>query len=115
VKAGAEKDAIDNDPGTFWVAPPSHGTLEVGFAKPVTFDRAVTMERLNDGQHVEEYAIEAWVGGAWKPLVHAHAIGHKKIDVFPACTAQRVRLRLISTTGTAAIREFQLFNGTVAR
>lgn len=112
VKAGAEKDAIDNDPGTFWVAPPSHGTLEVGFAKPVTFDRAVTMERLNDGQHVEEYAIEAWVGGAWKPLVHAHAIGHKKIDIFPACTAQRVRLRLISTTGAAAIREFQLFDGS---
>ena len=37
--------------------------------------------------------------GAWKPLVHAHAIGHKKIDIFPPCTTQRVRLNLISTTG----------------
>ncbi len=70
------------------------------------------MERLNDGQHVEDYAIQAWQNGAWKPLVRAHAIGHKKIDVFPSCTTQRVRLNLISTTGTAAIREFQLFNGS---
>jgi alpha-L-fucosidase len=107
----AEHDALDNNPDTFWVAPPLHGTLEVRFDKPVTFDRAVTMERLNDGQHVEEYTIEAWENGAWKPLARAQAIGHKKIDIFPACTTQRVRLNLISTSGTAAIREFQLFDG----
>lgn len=112
--AVAEHEAIDNNPDTFWVAPPSHGTLEVRFDKPVTFDRAVTMERLNDGQHVEDYAIEAWQDGGWKPLVRAHAIGHKKIDIFPACTTQRIRLNLISTSGTAAIREFQVFNGRSA-
>jgi len=111
----AANEAIDNNPDTFWVAPPLHGTLEIKFDKPVTFDRAVTMERLNDGQHVEDYAIEAWLDGAWKPLARANAIGHKKIDIFPACTTQRVRLNLISTTGTAAIREFQLFNGAAVQ
>jgi alpha-L-fucosidase len=111
---GAEREAVDNNQDTFWVAPPHHGTLEIHFDKPVTFDRAVTMERLNDGQHVEEYAIEVWQDGMWKPLVRAHAIGHKKIDLWSPCTAQRVRLNLISTTGTAAIREFQLFNGGAA-
>ncbi|WP_348268585.1 alpha-L-fucosidase [Edaphobacter paludis] len=111
ISATAEHEALDNNPDTFWVAPPLHGTLEVHFDKPVTFDRAVTMERLDDGQHVEEYAIEAWQNGAWKPLARAQAIGHKKIDIFPACTTQRVRLNLISTSGTAAIREFQLFDG----
>lgn len=110
-EASAERAALDNNPDTFWIAPPSRGTLEVRFDKPVTFDRAVTMERLNEGQHVEDYSIEAWQDGAWKTLVRAHAIGHKKIDIFPACTTQRVRLNLISTTGSAAIREFQLFNG----
>lgn len=110
--AGVEaSEAIDNNPDTFWVAPPFHGTIEVRFDKPITFDRALTMERLNDGQHVEEYAIEAWSNDAWLPLARAHAIGHKKIDIFPACTTQRVRLNLISTSGAAAIREFQLFNG----
>jgi alpha-L-fucosidase len=110
--AGDQAGAIDNDPSTFWSAPPRHAILEVHFNKPVTFDRAVTMEWLNEGQHIQEYAIEAWQDEAWKPLVHAQAIGHKKIDLFPRVTAQRVRLNLISTTGSAAIREFQLYDGS---
>jgi alpha-L-fucosidase len=107
--------AVDNNPETFWSAPARHATLELRFAKPITFDRALTMEWLNEGQHVEEYSIEAWQNGAWKTLTHAQAIGHKKIDIFPATTAQRVRLNLLSTVGSSAIREFQLFNAAIAR
>lgn len=106
------QSAVDNDPATFWSAPARHATLEIEFAKPVTFDRAVTMEWLNEGQHVEGYSIEAWQNGSWKTLAHAQAIGHKKIDIFSVTTAQRIRLNLLSTTGSAAIREFQLFNGS---
>lgn len=103
--------AFDNDPSTFWSAPERHATLELRFDKPVTFDRTVTMEWLNDGQRVQEYSIEALQNGAWKQLAHAQAIGHKKIDIFPAITTQRVRLNLLSTVGSAGIREFQIFNG----
>ena len=102
--------ATDNDPATFWSAPPRHAVLEIHFDKPVTFDRAVTMEWLNEGQRIQDYSIDAWQDGAWKPLVHPHAIGHKKIDLFPSVTTQRVRLNLLSTTGSAAIREFQLYD-----
>jgi len=112
VEDKAAAAATDNDASTFWSAPPRHATLEVTFAKPTTFDRAVTMEWLNEGQRVEDYTIEAFQNGAWKPLVHAKAIGHKKIDIFPPTTTQRVRLNLLSTTGSAAIREFQLYNGS---
>src|SRR5262249_48123999 len=44
--------ALDGDPDTFWSAPNGvhHGTLEVAFSQPVTFDHALLMERLNDGQ-----------------------------------------------------------------
>jgi alpha-L-fucosidase len=104
--------AVDNDPATFWSAPERHATLELHFEKPITFDRAVTMEWLNEGQRVEEYSIEAFQNGAWKTLAHAQAIGHKKIDIFPPVTTQRVRLNLLSTVGSAGIREFQLFNGS---
>jgi alpha-L-fucosidase len=104
--------ATDNDPATFWSAPSRHAALELRFDKPVTFDHAVTMEWLNEGQHVQDYSIDTWQNGAWKPLIHARAIGHKKIDLFPRVTAQRVRLNLLSTSGSAAIREFQLYDGT---
>ena len=58
---------------------------------------------------VQTYRIEAWIDGTWKPVLAGHAIGHKKIDRFPAVTASRFRLNLLSTAGTARIREFQLF------
>jgi alpha-L-fucosidase len=112
VEDKAAAAATDNDSATFWSAPPRHAVLEIHFDKPVTFDRAVTMEWLNEGQRIQDYSIEAWQDGAWKPLVHAHAIGHKKIDLFPSVTTQRVRLNLLSTTGAGAIREFQLYDGS---
>lgn len=107
--------AIDDNPSTFWSAPERHATLEVRFDKPVTFDRTLIMEWLNEGQRVEEYSIQVWQNGAWKQIVHARAIGHKKIDIFPPVRAQRVRLNLLSTIGSAGIREFQLFNGSQMR
>ena len=105
--------AIDNDPATFWSAPARHATLELRFEKPITFDRTVTMEWLNEGQRIEDYSIEALQNGAWKTIARAQAIGHKKIDIFSPVTTQRVRLNLLSTVGSAGIREFQLFNGTI--
>ena len=68
------------------------------------------MEWLNDGQHVQKYAIEFWSESdrAWKKIVEGQAIGHKKIDQFPPVTASRVRLNILSSTSPAHIREFQL-------
>jgi len=105
--------ALDGDPGTFWSAPAgsNHAALEVRFEKPITFDRALAMEWLNDGQRVQKYAIEAQdtVSGLWKTVAEGEAIGHKKIDSFAPVTTNRVRLNLLSTAGPARIREFQLF------
>jgi alpha-L-fucosidase len=103
--------ALDGDPDTFWSAPQGshHATLEVDFGKPVTFNRALTMEWLNDGQHVQKYAIEIWDGKAWKQVAAAEAIGHKKIDAFATVTASRVRLNIESSSSEAHIREFQLY------
>jgi alpha-L-fucosidase len=107
--------AFDNDPGTFWSAPAgSHSaTLEVSFPHPVTFDRALAMEWLNDGQHVQKYVIEVYERNGWRKIAGGEAIGHKKIDIFSRVTAERVRLNLLSTSSEAHIREFQLFDGSV--
>jgi len=106
--------ALDNDPDTFWSAPAgSHqGVIEVNFDKAVTFDHALTMEWLNDGQHVQKYSIEIWNENThkWRKVAGGEAIGHTKIDQFPAVTARRVRLNIHSSTSESHIREFQLFN-----
>jgi alpha-L-fucosidase len=73
------------------------------------------MEWLNDGQHVQKYAIEVYENGSWRSIAEAQAIGHKKIDIFQPVTAQRVRLNLLSTSAEAHIREFQLFSNDTNR
>jgi alpha-L-fucosidase len=107
----ATEAALDGDPATFWSAPAGshHAQLEIAFPAPVTFDHALTMEWLNDGQHVQSYRIEAWDGKQWKAIVEGTAIGHKRIDQFAPVTAARVRLNILSSSGASAIREFQLF------
>lgn len=109
--------AFDGDPDTFWSAPPGshHAILEADLRKPVTFDHALAMEWLNDGQHVEHFRIEAWDGEAWKPVVEGHAIGHKRIDSFPPVSASRIRLNILSSSGEAHIREFQIFDVSGSR
>ena len=112
---GANGDAaLDGDPDTFWSAPAgSHNAeLEIGFDHPITFDHALTIEWLNDGQHVQKYAIEVWseTDKTWKRIAEGQAIGHKKIDKFPPVTASRIRLNILSSTAEAHIREFQLYD-----
>ena len=68
------------------------------------------MERLNNGPHVQKFRIEAWDRKQWKPVAAGNAIGHKRIEAFPAVTTSRVRLNILSSTAEAEIREFQLFS-----
>jgi alpha-L-fucosidase len=104
--------ALDSNPETFWSAPQGshHATIELSFAKPITFNRALTMEWLNEGQNIQKYAIEIYDGHSWKPVAEAQAIGHEKIDAFAPVTASKVRLNILSSTAEAHIREFQLYN-----
>jgi len=103
--------ALDGDPDTFWSAAvgSSHAVIEADFPNPITFDRALVMEWINEGQRVEKYAIEVFKDGKWVSVASGQAIGHKKIDEFPAVSAQRVRLNILSSVGEARIREFQIF------
>lgn len=111
---GNARAAFDNDPDTFWIAPPHtyHATLTSTFSKPISFDRAVTMEWLNRGQNVESYEIQALTPTkGWKILYRGTSIGHKKIDIFSETRASEVRLNILAASHTPAIREFQLYNG----
>jgi alpha-L-fucosidase len=103
--------ALDGDPDTFWSASPgqTHAAIEVTFDKPVTFDHSLTMEWLNTGQHIEQYAVEVYKDGKWQAVAKGRAIGHKKIDAFAPITASRVRLNVIAASGPISIREFQLY------
>ena len=108
--------ALDGNVDTFWSATPGshHSVLEVDFAKPMSMDRVTSMEWLNDGQHVEKYAVEVWAGNGWKSVASGQAIGHKKMDRFAPVTASRIRLNILSSSQEAHIREFQVYGDASA-
>lgn len=112
----ADKTALatDGNPDTFWAAPPDDrsAALDVRFNRPVTIDRAVTMEWLGEGQHVYSYMIEADQGGQMVPIVQGRTIGHKRVDLFAKITTNHVRLKILSAGGRIFLREFQLFDGS---
>jgi alpha-L-fucosidase len=111
--ASAFREAVDSDPDTVWSAPEgSHSAMiDLVFAEPIRFDRALTMEWLVAGQNVQKYAIQIMDGANWKTIYSGTTIGHKKIDLFPRVRTQHVRLKILSASGTPRIREFQLFDG----
>ena len=113
MNAATFRGAIDSDPDTMWSAPEgSHSAvIDLAFAHPISFDRALTMEWLVDGQKVQKYAIQVVEGTRWKTIYSGNTIGHKKIDFFPRTRTQHVRLNILSATSTPRIREFQLFDG----
>lgn len=112
--ASAFKAALDSDPDTTWSPPEgSHSAIiDLLFAHPIRFDRALTMEWLIDGQKIQKYAIQIMDGAQWKTVYSGTTIGHKKIDLFPRVSAQHVRLNILSSSATPRIREFQLFDGS---
>jgi len=117
VQAGPEqKPAVDDNPDTFWSAPAGshHAILEVNFDTAITFDRALIMEWLNAGQHIQKYAIEVYRDGKWIEVFRGHAVGHKKIDSFAPATGSRVRLNILSASAEAHIREFRVFDSETA-
>ena len=106
-----EQQAVDGDTETWWApAGEQPAALTVVLPKPIRFDRCMTMEQLTDGQHVEEYAIDARVNGAWQQVARGHVIGHKKIDLLRApVEASAVRLRILAANGPVGIREFGIY------
>jgi alpha-L-fucosidase len=113
MNAATFRGAVDSDPDTMWSAPEgSHSAvIDLAFAHPISFDRALTMEWLVEGQKVQKYAIQVVEGTQWKTIYSGNTIGHKKINSFPRTRTQHVRLNILSATSTPRIREFQLFDG----
>jgi len=74
-------------------------------------DRVVLAEDLNDGQNVRSYVVRARVGGEWKEVAHGTTIGHKKIEIFPAVTADAVQLNVLASLNDPKLKRMTVHYG----
>ena len=84
--------------------------IEVQLRKPASIGMIVLRERIERGQHVSKYRVEARVDGAWVTVSRGTTIGQKKIDRFAAVAAERVRVVIEKSTAPARLGEMSVFS-----
>ncbi len=102
--------ALDGSKDTYWVPREMPASLEVDLRKPTTFNIVELKEYIADGQHVEEYSIEALTTAGWQEVKRGTTIGHRKLDRIAPVTATRVRVNLLKARATPLLRAFGLYH-----
>jgi hypothetical protein len=103
--------AVDGSLTTRWATDNSvtSATLEVDLGGTYTFNKTVTTEY---SSRVASYKIQYWNGTAWVDAYTGTTIGASgKTDSFPAVTGTKVRLNILTITGTRgpSIYEFAVY------
>jgi alpha-L-fucosidase len=110
----APSHLTDGDPATYWATDDSvtAASAEVRLAQPQTLDRASVQEYVQLGQRVQQFALQAWVGGQWQTLAQGTTIGYKRLLRFAPVTTDRVRLVVQQATACPVISELGLFRAS---
>ncbi|MES2996337.1 MAG: alpha-L-fucosidase [Verrucomicrobiota bacterium] len=107
----------DGDDESYWTVPEgtAEPVAEIALAKPARFDAIRLGEQIRLGQRVDSFAMDAWIGGAWKEIQSGKTIGYQVILSLSApVETDRVRLRITKSTGTPCISRFSLLKKPVA-
>ncbi|HUI11236.1 MAG TPA: alpha-L-fucosidase [Bacteroidota bacterium] len=103
--------ALDPGGGTYWITEEGvcGGTLTCALPGERTFDRAMLGENIRIGQRVEEFHIDAMVGGAWRRVAGGTTIGYRRLLRFPAVTTSNLRLVIDRARWSPAISTFGVY------
>jgi len=101
----------DGDPGTFWTTGDDHttGELVIDLSPGTEVNRIVLQEYIKLGQRVQEFRVDAFSEGEWKPLLEGTTIGHKVIRKFPVINASEIRLSITKSKACPVISNIELY------
>lgn len=108
----------DNDPSTYFTTKGSDTTTTIEFdlAATGTFDVLLLQENITTGQRVESFVAEYLEeNNEWKQMVSGTTIGYKRLLRFPAVTAGKVRVRILSSRLNPSITAIGLYKSYSAR
>ena len=76
---------------------------------PLPIDRVIIQERIEEGERVRAYVVEALVDGEWRSVATGSAVGHKRIERFTPVQTSSMRVRITDSRGTPLISRFAIF------
>jgi len=108
-KAGAANGAIDKSAKTNWSLKMLPAVAELSLARPSEFNVFMIQEDITKGQRVEEFAVEAFINGAWKEVGRGTTIGYKRLLRLPTTTASKIRVSILKSRDIPNISNIGLF------
>lgn len=91
------------------------GWIEFETPAPVTFDVVRLEEAIEDGQHIANHRVDAWLDGAWRTVSWGTTIGNTRLARFAPCTASRIRVAIEFAYDTPRLRRVALYRTSPAR
>lgn len=107
----AAKNVTDGRRETCWMPGGNarSGRLTIAFGAPATFDRILISERIELGQRVYGFTIEALVADDWKPIASGTTIGYKRLLRIEPVVAEKLRLTITDALAPPAICEVGVY------
>lgn len=101
---------VDGKRDTCWMPRELPASLEIDLRQPTTFNIVMLQEYIAEGQHVEEYSVEALTSAGWQEIKRGTTIGHKKLDRVVPVTATRVKINILRSRALPLIRNVSLYH-----
>lgn len=84
-------------------------TIQLNLGSPTMVDAVSMAEKIEDGERVREYFVEALVRDQWKTVARGMSVGHRRIDTFEEVYTSQLRLRIPNASAEPHIRTFSAF------
>lgn len=86
------------------------GAAEIDLGEKRSFNCVRVSEKLRrSGQSVKSFSVEILEGDAWREVARSTTIGARKVLMFPAVDAQKLRVSILTAKGTVSLSEIQVF------
>ncbi|MFZ0280838.1 MAG: alpha-L-fucosidase [Bacteroidales bacterium] len=101
----------DGNPETYWTTRDdvTSASIEIALGDESEVNRIILQEYIRLGQRVQEFTVEALVGGEWKQLIDGTTIGHKVIRKFPVVKTSQLRVTISRSKACPAISNIELY------
>lgn len=84
-------------------------TIEMNFKTPQTVNVLALQENIREGQRIEKFVLEYWKEGGWKKAAEGTTVGYKRLVQFDAISADKMRLRILSSRLSPYLAEVGLY------
>jgi alpha-L-fucosidase len=101
----------DGNPDTYWSTDDSKTTADVviDLDSEQELNRIVIQEYIKLGQRIQEFKVEAFVGGEWKHLLDGTTVGNKIIRKFPLVTTSKIKVTFSKSKACPVISNIELY------